>query len=321
MAQYFYDFKDVKPFRSDPTQNQDAGPSGMKRLFAMGLSGANIGHFQDCSQARNGLDIWSANMPGQTSNFSQALKFGPDVMAADVECVVKLTEHLYTGGSFTNDGPGLMARVNTRLPGQSTYASYELATAGSPTSTNVFFRKFVNNSGTEIMNAGTGGPGTRNSKTWWMRWQVRDVNLRFRCWEDGVAEPSAWGYERTDSSIVDPGYFGFGLSGALGDGNLQGTRYRLHLLGFGTGADSAPTSLPRTVSGTLLAPDGSPASGYLARCYARDSGMLLGETLTNTIGAFSFDLNGYSKPVTVVGVDQLGNTWNAVIRDLVNPST
>ncbi|MDN5624716.1 MAG: hypothetical protein L0G96_16385 [Acinetobacter sp.] len=153
-------------------------------------------------------------------------------------------------------------------------------------------------------------------KYMFLRLSVNSGQARFKAWWDGTAEPSSWSgsgaytvaSDRIKAGIIAPVYGG--------SANVE-------FISIGTDGDSAPLTYPggnRIISGTLLKPDNSPAEGYIVRCYLRENGELLGEAITNAIGSFSFSLPiGQSDKVSCVGVDQLGNTWNAPIKDLIAP--
>lgn len=139
--------------------------------------------------------------------------------------------------------------------------------------------------------------------------------IRAKVWDFSQPEPTAWGITLTDTTIAS------GRPGMIY--SLREGLTRRVSFSFGTNGDSATSSYPggnRVVAGTLLKPDGSPADGYIVRCYHRATGIMIGEVLSNAIGAFNFSLPiSQSEKVYCVGVDQLGNTWNAPIKDLIAP--
>lgn len=311
MAQFFYNFKDGMP-----AVNSSAGPApGLSRFLALNTTN----YYQEYAKSSLGLDVWQKNPDGvaSTFNFSGAYTWGPTgITAANVECLAKLVYLHYNGGGYNNDGPGFYARVSGQPSDNQNY--YELQSAGTVTSASSFFRKRVAGTSTDL---GSGSGGINKSVPVWYRFQVTGTTLRMRSWNDGTTEPTTWGHTVTDSSISAAGYFAFGALGASGTGygTSAGTRYRLFQLSFGTDGDAAPSTLTRVVAGTLLKPDGGAANGYLVRCYCRSTGALLGETLANSIGAFSFTVN-ITDNVYCVGIDQLGNSWNAPVKDLITPS-
>lgn len=153
-------------------------------------------------------------------------------------------------------------------------------------------------------------------KTAIMRLSVSDGQCRFKAWWDGETEPVSWyasapytiNSANKSAGIILPVYGGM---------------VEIDFLSIGTDGDVAPLSYPggnRIVSGTLLKPNGSPANGYIVRCYHRETGGMLGEMLSNEVGAFNFSLPiSTTEKVYCVGVDQVGNTWNAPMKDLISP--
>lgn len=148
-----------------------------------------------------------------------------------------------------------------------------------------------------------------------VRFQCIGTSIRCKVWKHPDSEPGSWAIDTTDST------FAAGQVGISYPNNKQ--EFISSFLSIGTGGDPAPLSYPggeRTIAGTLLEPDSLPADGYIVRCYHRESGVLLGETLSNALGAFGFSLPiSEDEKVYCVGVDQLGNTWNAPIKDLLSP--
>lgn len=153
-------------------------------------------------------------------------------------------------------------------------------------------------------------------KTAVMRLSISDGQCRCKLWWDGETEPANWA--SSAAYTVVPGNISAGIILPVYGGSVE-----VDFISVGTDGDSAPLSYPggnRIVAGTLLKPDGSPADGYIVRCYHRVTGVMLGEVLSNAIGAFNFSLPiSQSEKVYCVGVDQLGNTWNAPIKDLIAP--
>ena len=304
MAQYFYDFKDLRPGTSFP--------NGLVGLLGPTV---NSNFYQEFSKEKDGMIDWAKNSDAGTGNFSATVMYGPDVSSADVECLVKLVAIHYNGGGFTNDGPSFYGRLDNRSNYQN---GYEIGLPGTITSASTFARKRVAGASTTL--SGSSG-GRSKAVPIWIRYGINGTNIRVKTWNDGASEPASWDQTWTDSSISAAGYFGFGMIGMSGTGytSSAGRRYKVFQLSFGTGADAAPSSLSRVVAGTLLKPDGGAANGYLVRCYSRVTGALLGETLSNSIGSFSFTV-AYTDKVYCVGIDQLGNSWNAPVKDLITPS-
>lgn len=161
---------------------------------------------------------------------------------------------------------------------------------------------------------GTNANPPRIKKFLFLKINATGTLVRAKGWLEGDAEPG-WQISETRTDA------------ASGDVSVRISHNFCNrvfdFVSVGTDGDPAPTEYPggdRIVTGTLLKPDSSPADGYLVRCYHRGTGCLLGETLANPSGAFTFSLPIPStEKVYCVGVDQLGNSWNAPIKDLISP--
>lgn len=303
MAQYFYDFKNMK-----------AGvdlPNGLVRI----LGDLKADFHQEFYKTSEGMVDWKKNVDGVTNTYTFTCAYGPDAQATDVECLVKMVGLYAKDANAVNGGPTFYSRVVTDPSYQD---GYEQAMSGTITNNNTFTRKRV--SGVSETISGSAG-GISRSNPVWVRWKVSGTNLQIKSWSDGNSEPGAWGQTLTDSAVSGPGSFGFGIPGGSGDGfgPSAGSQYIIHQLSFGTDGDAAPATFTRAVSGTVLDPLGDAAEGYIVRCYSRVTGAMLGETLSIAGGAFSFTL-GTTEKVYCLAVDQLGNSWNAPIKDLIEPA-
>ena len=256
------------------------------------------------------------------------LSVGMGLTLSDFEVVLSLARNRASTKDYVNVGGGLYLRTKDGTGGSSGDGYY--FALGTMSANN-----YKNGS---LYRRGTGGIGGSQTqlvtasntllsslfsyaealgKVIYLRISVVGQRFRVRAWWQGEVEPSTWTIDFTDT---DTGW-------KSGDIALQINGYeQLHdylFLSVGTAGDSAPLSYPggnRVVAGTLLKPDGSPADGYIVRCYHRATGIMLGEVLSNAIGAFNFSLPiPATEKVYCVGVDQLGNTWNAPIKDLIAP--
>lgn len=146
----------------------------------------------------------------------------------------------------------------------------------------------------------------------YMRLKVANGVVYCKVWDEGTTEPANWQQQINDTSLTS------GHWGILFHGYNQ--RYVAEWLAVGTDGDSPVVPGLSEIGGTLLLPDDTPADGYLVRCYHRKTGTLIGETLTDEAGKFSFSLLiDPNDKVQVVAIDQLGNSWNAPFRDLITP--
>lgn len=305
MAQHFFDMRIGKPGN---------WPSMLKGEVASYNEAQSIGNFTS-----EGFQISSI------SNSHKTLLCGI-TPAANVDIVHRVSYSTRTANTdFTNTG---MAAVAARASGVSAsgrpsncyYATLNATTSASSNGDALILYKIVSGTQTVIhatQNVISDLPSLMEAKQTdvYIRLNCNGTNIRAKAWKVSDAEPASWQREAVDSDLAsgDAGviYHGYGLEMVS------------KFVSVGTGSDNAPFSYPggnRIVTGTLLKPDNSPADGYLVRCYHRETGCLLGETLANLSGAFTFSLPiPITEKVYCVGVDQLGNSWNAPIKDLIQP--
>lgn len=172
-------------------------------------------------------------------------------------------------------------------------------------------------SGTVLSNRGE----TRNellNNDVYLRLQVSGGQARARVWWADEAEPTTWA--GSGAFVPTPANTTCGIIAPV-----YGGAARLDFVSVGTDGDPAPLEYPggnRQVVGVVRKPDNSFAAGYIVRCYHRNTGCLLGEMLSDENGAFLFSLPiPETEHVYCLAVDQLGNSWNAPIKDLINPGT
>lgn len=227
--------------------------------------------------------------------------------------------------SYTNTGPNtIVARASginaSGRPRNCYYAAINANISQSSNGSSIILYKIVDGTQTSLTTSQSvissiPSIATAKQNDVMVRFQGVGSNLRVKAWRADTDEPSSW-----QQSIIDSSH-------ATGDVGVIHHGFELEYvsrwISVGTNGDSAPSSYPggnRVVAGTLLKPDGSPADGYIVRCYHRATGVMLGEVLSNAIGAFNFSLPiPATEKVYCVGVDQLGNTWNAPIKDLIAP--
>lgn len=247
---------------------------------------------------------------------------------SDFDAVVAFARNRNSTQNFSNVGGGLYFRTNGPdggSAGTGYYAVFGTMSSGGYRSGALYRRGQGGVAGAQAA-LQTSAQGLLSSlfthpaalgKVVYLRINAQGQRFRVRAWWEGETEPTTWPIDFTDS---DTGW-------KTGDIGLQTNGYeQLHdylFLSVGTDGDSAPLTYPggnRIIAGTLLKPDGAPATGYMVRCYHRETGVMLGEMLANSIGAFNFSLPiPATEKVYCVGVDQLGNTWNAPIKDLISP--
>ena len=310
MAQYFYDLSildrgglpAMMPLRSTNITSSET------------KAGTVMGYFGQLGFSQGGTDV------------EFALWAGLDV--TNVEALYRATiSYYYYGANYGNaGGPSvfLRGRSNAGVLGNRAYNGYYFALNGHSILSDHMKvpRVYTYENGTygslDIGGATWVTTHTVPFKDWfYARVRAEGTTLRMKVWKDGELEPGTWSLDVTNSIFTQSGdvVLNFG----------RGAAYIVDFLSIGTDGDPAPMSYPggnRIVAGTLLTPDSEPADGYVVRCYHRDTGALLGETLSNEIGAFTFSLPiPQTEKVYCVGVDQLGNQWGAPIKDLISPVT
>lgn len=149
--------------------------------------------------------------------------------------------------------------------------------------------------------------------TWsYMRFRINAGRAQARAWWEGQSEPGSWSIDGAYTHLPGRGKMGVVLQGY---GNLA----EIAWVGVGTEGEAAPSSPVNYVAGTLRTPSNALAAGYVARCYRRSTGQLLGEAITDSNGQFEIPI-GTTDDVTIVGIDQLGDSWNAPAKDLILPA-
>ena len=300
MAQFFYDLSICKP---------NKWPYGFQDVELPEKSSVAP------SANRHMLSAFAAASPHRANSIRQVSN-DSDVLYVGTNDLMKQTV------AFANSGPVcIFARGSGPLAGTGRPPTCYYATVNSLTDgigrTLRIYKVTATDDSTQIGVLENAFPvaDMDQSKLIAVRLNCTGSLIRAKVWDFSQPEPTAWGITVKDTAIASgrPG-----MVYSLREGLTRRVSFS-----FGTNGDSAPSSYPggnRVVAGTLLKPDGSPADGYLVRCYHRATGIMLGEVLSNAIGAFNFSLPiSQSEKVYCVGVDQLGNTWNAPIKDLIAP--
>lgn len=305
MAQHFFDLSIGK----------DANwPYLLKGESAEYNESVSIGNF-----VKDGFQISSI------SNYHCSILAGIGEVA-DVDVIQRVSYSTRVPTStYNNTGMAVVvARASgvgvTGRPSNCYYAALNANTSATLNGKDLIIYKIVDGVQTSLTSSGsviTSLPSLIEAKQTdvYIRLNCSGSTIRAKAWKVTDPEPASWQCVVTDTSL------------AGGDVGVIYSGYGLEMvskwLSVGTGTDSAPLSYPggnRIIAGTLLKPNGSPADGYLVRCYHRATGVLLGEMLSNTLGAYSFSLPiSTDEKVYCLGIDQLGNTWQAPIKDLISP--
>lgn len=164
--------------------------------------------------------------------------------------------------------------------------------------------------------SGTAGPAQADGTRYRARFRANGSALSMHWWLATDPEPGTYATITDSARATTAGQFGIMSF-------QPGSAFRVDWAGYGTDGDTAPLieEAAYTVIGTVLDPDGVEAEGYLVRLYDRTTGVLIDETLSNSVGAFAFSIPyGNAARFQCVAVDQLGNAWNAPIRDLIEPA-
>lgn len=241
---------------------------------------------------------------------------------ADIEALLRVSLNATPdASSFGNSSLGLWVRTDGGISGASPTIGYGVCTNAN-TSLGSFDRSltFYAN-GSSIANAtnvipsyGVNEDPPRIKKFLFLKINATGTLVRMKAWFDGDTEPG-WQISETRTDT------------ASGDVSVRISHNFCNrvfdFVSVGTDGDPAPLEYPggpRQVIGTVRKPDDTLAAGYIVRCYHRPTGCLLGETITDVNGGFVFSINiPETEQVYCLAVDQLGNSWNAPIKDLINP--
>lgn len=155
------------------------------------------------------------------------------------------------------------------------------------------------------------------SKTTWyqlarfVRLQVSGNSIKARGWWEDESEGSTWTIDITDATYSSGslGLFLFGYS----------LLYDLYWMGVGTEGDPPPTSplISKSVSGTIYDSNGDPCE-RVVRLFHRDTGYLLGETLSDAVtGDYSIPVATNDEVIRIAyaanGVDLYNDLIDRVI--------
>lgn len=306
MAQYFYDMsvgkngewpallKGVRP---------DLSTAGMRSIGY----GKNVLTNEPCVIFdKSSANIWNAVGLGvDLSDFEVVLHFSMN-RVTDSQNFINVGGGLFLrrGGGIGSDGDGYYVVFGTMSSDNYRSASlYRLGTGGIPGSQVSLQTVSANGflSGAYSLRDSRGQPR-------FLRVNVSGRRIRARAWWKSEAEPTNWPIDFTDT---DTGW-------THGDIALHINGYEqlwnCFFISVGTNGDPAPLSLPggpRVVAGVVRDPLGvAVGEGYIVRCYHRASGAVLGETLTNLSGAYSFEVNlMQSEEIYCLAIDNLGNNW------------
>lgn len=306
MAQYFYDLSICNYFTKKIAAMSYGGSLSQSAL----ILGGGI--------SNNGARAFT--MQGQEYTGSAASGYFAPVSFSNGEVLIKCSVITRENEqNLFNIGPGIYVRAG--ISG-GVISAYQISWGAGSTYRSLRIYDSTNTS-SNLAASSTSYLPTKSDpalvrSSLYIRVNVNGTTIRARAWFDGDAEPATWGVTATDSKYAGPGLAGIQLQQTR-DGRVY------EFISIGTDGDSAPMSYPggnRTVAGVVKKPNGDDAVGYQVRCYHRDTGFLLAETISAALGSFEFSLPiPSSEPVYCVAIDQLGNEWNAPIRDLIQPSS
>lgn len=311
MAQFFYDLSVANP-------NGGLWPAVMK-----GSKGsenhASIAYIGPAISGVNTRGFLVEKARGQTAHSSIAA----GVSSVDTEVLYKVSGSRGSDSTFNNIGP---AAVFLRASGfaetgrpENCYYVANGNSAGISSQYDLTLCKVVAGSQTVLSSASSVITSSIDHRDLFLfiRLQALGNTVRARMWREGAAEPTSWQVSVTDTSITGAGDAGFIAHGF-------GGKFVAQFLSIGTEGDAAPLTYPgggRSIAGIVKQPNGDAAVGYKVRCHHRDSGVLLAETTSVALGAFNFSLNIPStEKVYCLAIDQVGNSWNAPIKDMIEPS-
>ena len=302
MAQYFYDLSQVNPATNFPL--------------------AAKGYIPDASVFRNFGRTLLDGEPAFAFSFKTASEtdnhryYGLGVSHQDCEILFRGRQLNTATSSYANTGLGFAFRVQTLNSSGRPADCYYVTNGQDGGFDDLTLYKMVGGSQTQIASLAGALPsksgGEQYNHAFFIRLKAAGSSLQARIWWEDESEPATWDIDATDTTIS-----------VAGDIALACHQYEQsaaqYFIAVGTDSDAPPTANAGTVSGIVLLPNGDPADGYLVRCYHRDSGILLADSTTDASGAYAFSTLDTADAVTILAVDQLGNSWNAQVNDLVVP--
>lgn len=169
------------------------------------------------------------------------------------------------------------------------YIAVDVGSAASANTGNVRERLVGNSYDTQVPALFASTPGGWRH----LRVKLQGGVVRVRGWDDGSAEPSTWTIEHTLTGLIfTPGVARVSLPFAAG-GALE-----LAHIAIGTGADAPPSGPTKSISGVVEDEQGAPVGGRIIRVYARDTGALVSESVSDALtGTFTSPverLGGYT---------------------------
>jgi hypothetical protein len=312
MAQYFYDMTICKPGEW-PVFFKGNRPTLGSAVRAMGVN-------------KGTPSPYFSQIKDNTETTHYVPTFGLNVANVEVLVKYKIPPFGSLSGSFNNTGPvGVFVRCTTGAFTSRPPTSYYCASGSTEAGYDDLALYKVDSPNSLSQTSVATQAGTISIPSFpgniqlfaFMRMRINGTTLQVKHWLSSNSEPGTWNIDTTDASISASGDVGVYFSGYMGEVGIS-------FVSIGTDGDAAPSSYPggnRMVAGTVLDPTGGAAEGYLVRCYHRETGVIIGETLSIAGGAFSFSLPiPETEKVYCLAVDQLGNSWNAPINDLIEPA-
>jgi hypothetical protein len=307
MAQFFYDYSVIDKGKKKPV---------MAKAVTVDMAAvSDIGPVGSVDTDTGSGFLWQTNRDtGSTFTLGVGENFG------DCEILYKCRPVRLAWVTFTNTGVGFAFRSSgldggTGRPNDGYYLAFG---TGQNTDGVIRLQLFstVANSQTTIANVAclpSANDETESKTDVYIRALISGSDIKARAWVHTETEPATWDIEETDTDHTS------GDIGALL--HSHGFGQVVYFLSVGTGGDPAPLIPPAggtVVSGTLQTPASAPAAGYVVRCYHRDSGAIVGDTLSDGSGNFTMTIAlPTSESVYCLAIDQLGNTWGADIKDIV----
>lgn len=233
----------------------------------------------------------------------------------NVEIYVKFKQLTQASQAFANNGGGLvMCSSKESTSAENAFCFVFGSNSNSGTDLSATWRNYLYlNSVSTNLATGSIAEKTTNeqSRTWkHMKAKKEGASFKTKAWWDGEIEPE-YSAGFTAPGLQQTGYYGFELSS-------RATVVHLQYLAIATEGDSVDMLPPenRIISGTLLNPDNSVASGQTVRLYHSYTGALLGRLIADINGAYEFVLPiDAGELVQIVGVDALGNEWKPPIHE------
>lgn len=329
MAQHYFDFGVNVPARQLLNGDKINGLTVLKYSASTDFQLVHSGALFDFRSNKKCLclnPVDSAGTGSESAGKTRTLML-TDINVADAEILIKhrsLRSATWGETSLFSGGCGVVFRAkNTEPPAGSSVnfsnggvvfsgGSVGNEDTGVPRTMRLYALDYFNS------NAATTGStylpedslNNRSRYFIYTRVKIAGNNIKARSWVENMTEPATWGINVDRADMPSTGYIGICV-----DSWIEGRV--IDFMAIGTDGDLPPNSPTLyNIAGTLLNPDSTPAVNKKVRIYDKQTGALIGETMTDSLGEYGF---AYPIPPTnllqIVGVDQDDNEWKPPIHE------